>query len=122
MRRTVRPCARWWRRALVAVGAVALLSATVPAARGDDQTTPPPEDPALAAAPGQAVVIINQHGDVTIAGDAERYVRACGLTPGCIAYWEEGIGPIIVVGADDIAGGMPPDGSAAATEPPEPAP
>jgi hypothetical protein len=103
---------------------VALLAAFIAWASSTARAEGPPrtEGPWVVEASPDTVVIVNQRGDVTLAGDAEARVRACGLTPGCIAYWEEGIGPILIVGADDIAGGVPRQGSDASSEPPEPAP
>ena len=119
--RRVRSGLRWWRR-LLAGGAVAVLAvAAGPAARGEDPA-PATEGPWVVEVPPDAVVIIDARGEVSITGDSEARLRACGLTPGCIAAREDGFAPVVVVGAGDRTGGAPRQGGEAGRGPSAPAP
>lgn len=66
---------------------------------------PVADGPFVVEAGPRAAVIVDGQANVAVSGDVDAQVRACGLTPGCIAFWEEGVGVVIVLGFTDVAGG-----------------
>jgi hypothetical protein len=76
---------------------VALLTLPVSAAAGIDDPPPAFDGPWIIEVGPEIAVIVDGQGSVAMVGEAQQRVQTCEATAGCGAFWEDGVGTVVIV-------------------------
>lgn len=93
MAATISRTARW----AFAVALAAFVARPAPATGGIDDPPPGFEGPWIIEVGPEVAVIVDGQGSVAMMGEAPQRVQACEATAGCSAFWEDGLGAVVIV-------------------------